>query len=228
MDRPPSSRRPVTGLLAVVTIAAAIASVVLVRAWLQWPAEAAVAAGAGGAAYASGHVSRDLDGRPVVWDEAPDVVRARPAATGGRLVAERQQLSVPLLSASVVDGLIVPPTLTDAFVIRDFGRVDDPGTGLVVVAMHSVRGGRGPGNALFQPGSGRRPNVSTGDRIEVNGTTYRVTAALIELRGNAATDSRVWADWRRRGNELALVTCLLDPHVPMARQDNLVVLARRA
>ncbi|CAN7344582.1 hypothetical protein LJR027_001820 [Terrabacter sp. LjRoot27] len=227
MSRQASSRLLVTRLVAVVTVAAAVASVVLVRAWLQQPDDTALAAGAGRTAYTGGHVTRDLDGTPVVWDAAPDVARAGALATGGRFVAPRQQVSVPLLSASVVGGVIVPPTLTDAYVIRDFGRLDDTTTGLVVVAMHSVRGGRGPGNALFEPGSGRTPHVSVGDRLAVDETDYRVTAVLIEPKGAAATDPRVWGRWRERGDELAVITCLLDPHVPMTRQDNLVVLARR-
>lgn len=219
-----------TGLVAVVTVAAAVVSLLLVRAWVAQPDEAAAAgsAASGSTASGGGPVTLDLDGRRVLWDAAPDVARARAEPTGGRFVAPRQRLSVPLLSASVVDDLIVPPTLTDAYVIRDYGRLDDRRSGLVVVAMHSVRGGRGPGNAFFEPGSGRTPSVAAGDPLVVDGTAYEVTEVRVARRGTAATDPRLWDRWRERGDELAVVTCLLDPHVPMTRQDNLVVLARRA
>lgn len=224
-DQPTLRSQPfVTGLVAAITVAAAVVSLLLVRAWMA-PSDEAVAAGS--ASSSGGHVTLDLDGRRVLWDEAPDLTRARAESTGGRFDAPRQRLSVPLLRASVVDNLIVPPTLTDAYVIRDYGRPGDRRSGLVVVAMHSVRGGRGPGNAFFEPGSARTLRVGPGDPLIVNGSNYEVTAVRVDERGTAATDLYLWDRWHERGDELAVITCLLDPRLPMTRQDNLVVLARR-
>ena len=55
---------------------------------------------------------------------------------------------MPLLSAQITDGIINPPTMTDAFVYREYGDPGVPGSGLVVVAMHAVRSGEAPGNAV--------------------------------------------------------------------------------
>ena len=214
-----------TVVIATVTLVAALASVVLLRDWLgrDTPPPGA-------------QVSRDLDGNRVVWQAAPELDQALVKPTGGRFVAARQKLSVPLLAASVVDGVITPPTFTDAFVMRDYGQVGDPSTGLVVVTMHSVRGGRGPGNAFIDPptdatddvSAGRHPLVFAGDPLAVDGVAYVVTSTAVETKGEAANDPRIWRDWRSHGDRLVVITCLLSPTVAMSKQDNLVVFAERA
>lgn len=212
-------------MIATVTLVAALTSGLLLRAGLDRDT-----------APPGAQVSNDLDGNRVVWEAAPDLERATVRPTGGRFVAPRQKLSVPLLSASVVDGVITPPTFTDAFVVRDYGRVDDSSTGLAVVTMHSVRGGRGPGNAFIDPpkdaaddaAAGRHPLVFAGDPLEVDGVAYVVSGTAIETKGEAADDPRIWRDWRSHGDRLVVITCLLSPTVSMNKQDNLVVFAERA
>lgn len=212
-------------VVATVTLLAALTSGLLLRAGLDRDT-----------APSSAQVGRDLDGNRVVWEAAPDLHRASVKPTGGRFVAPRQTLSVPLLSASVVDGIITPPTFTDAFLMRDYGRVDDASTGLVVVTMHSVRSGRGPGNYLIDPPTdaaddttaGRHPLIFAGDPLEVDGVAYVVTRTAVEAKGAAARDPRIWRDWRTRGDQLVVITCLLSPTVAMKNQDNLVVFAERA
>ncbi|WP_175442307.1 hypothetical protein [Humibacillus sp. DSM 29435] len=212
-------------VIATVTLVAAITSGLLLRAGLDRNTSPPGA-----------QVSRDLDGNRVVWQAAPELDRAKAKPTGGRFVASRQKLSVPLLAASVVDGVITPPTFTDAFVMRDYGQVGDPSTGLVVVTMHSVRGGRGPGNAFINPptdaaddaSAGRHPLVFAGDPLTVDGVAYVVTGTAIETKGEAARDPRIWRDRKSRGDQLVVITCLLSPAVTMSSQDNLIVFANRA
>ncbi|MBB2986499.1 hypothetical protein [Terracoccus luteus] len=177
-------------------------------------------------------VSRDLDGNRVEWEAEPDLGEADVTPTGGRFELPRLGLDVPMLATSVVDGVVTPPTFTDAFVVRQYGTVEDAGSGLVVVAVHAVRGGRGPGNALLDlpadPTAPSPPKVRAGDLLVADGVDYVVTAMATEPKGSAANDPRIWANWRSRGDELVVLTCLLSPSVPMSEQDNLVVFARRA
>jgi hypothetical protein len=139
-------------------------------------------------------------------------------------------LSVPLLSAVVVDGQINPPTLTDAYWYREFGDPARPGSGTVVVAMHAVRGGRGPGNALAEPAEGGRAEVlvSEGEQVRVGPARYRVSEVVVRSKDETRRDRRIWGTGDGAGPyDLAVITCLVDPGVPLAEQANLVVLAER-
>ncbi|WP_235734550.1 class F sortase [Nocardioides alcanivorans] len=191
----------------------------------------ALAVGLGWAHWRSGddtgdrYVTTDLDGREVVWDQRPDPQGAAVRSTGERFRAPRQDLSVPLESAVTVNGVINPPALTAAYWYRDFG--PPGGLATTVVAMHAVRGGRGPGNALLRldETSGQaQVLVERGDLLIVGASRYRVTRTLVASKRETARDRRIWDDDHE--GRLVVVTCLLDPDVPLETQENLVVLAR--
>lgn len=209
-----SPRRGVgTVLVAVTTLAAAVACVGLLLAWSR-------------SGEPVGRVVRDLAGNAVALD-APDREAARVRRTGERFEAPAQDLSVPLLSAVAVDGVINPPSLTEAFRYREYGDPGRPGSGTVVVAVHSVRGGAGPGNALVAPGAGGdggpAVRVAVGDPLVVAGVTYRVTGTQVLAKAEVAADASIW-----RGEDgLVVLTCFPDPAVPLAEQLNLVVRAER-
>lgn len=170
---------------------------------------------------------RDLDGNEVAL-AGVDAAASMVEETGDLLRVPDLDLSVPLLSAVVVDGVMNPPTLTDAYWYREFGDPDRAGSGTVVVAMHAVRGGRGPGNALVEPGGGGRAEVriARGDLVAVGDARYRVRHVSVLSKAATASDARIWSPGRGR-DRLALVTCLVDTSVPLAEQDNLVVMAER-
>lgn len=169
----------------------------------------------------------DLDGRAVVLDPAPDPAAADPRPLPGRFVAPAVGLDVPLAAMRAVDGVINPPTATDAFLLDGFGTPGEPGTGLVVAAMHAVRGGNAPGNALAAVGPhGSVPVVAVGDRIVVAGVTYAVTGTRVLDKAAAATDPAVWADAAARDGELVVLTCLPRSGQRGAATENLVVHAR--
>ncbi len=177
----------------------------------------------------------DLDGNRVVLDDAPDVQAADPVPLpegpggAGRLVAPAQGLDVPLVAANVVDGVINPPTLTDAFLVRGFGRPGEPGSGLVVVAMHAVRGGSAPGNAFFDLRADASPlTVADGDVVHVDGVAFTVTGSSVLSKQDTATSAEVWGDPAGRDGELVLVTCLQRSGATGSASENLVVFARRA
>ncbi|MER7604461.1 hypothetical protein [Nocardioides sp. NPDC127503] len=209
-------RRPVlsTPVLVGLTVVALVAAVGFGVAYVvQRQTEAAGA-----------YVSRDLDGNRVRWPAPPDVAGSEVRWTGERFRAPRQSLSVPLLDAEVTAGVINPPTLTDAYDYRDAGA---PGTaGNRVIAMHAVRDGRGPGNAFVDLGPGSLPEalVRRGDVLVVGDERYRVTQTIIEPKQVAAKDPRIWQD----EHALVVITCLVDPRVPLEDQQNLVLLARHA
>lgn len=184
-----------------------------------------------------GYTSRDLDGNTVVWDRAPDVAGSRVRPTGLRFRAPVQGLSVPLESAVVTGGVINPPSLTSAFLMRDFGRPGVPRSGQVVVALHSVHDGRGPGNSFFDmdaPAGVDPVLVKVGDPLLVGPVRYLVTRTLVESKSAAAADPRLWADWSSRRGALLVVTCLQrGPGTSgtagtAATAENLVILARSA
>ncbi len=171
----------------------------------------------------------DLDGNPVVLEDPPDAQAADPVPTGGRFIAPAQDLDVPLSEMSVVDNVINPPTLTDAFLVRGFGSPHVPGTGLVVVAMHAVRGGNAPGNAFFDMGATASPvTVAAGDPLEVDGVRYVVTGTQVLGKAAASTSDEIWADPAAREGELLVLTCLQRASETGSARDNLVVFATRS
>jgi hypothetical protein len=170
----------------------------------------------------------DLDGNHVVLDDPPDVQAADPVPTGGRFVAPRQGLDVPLARMNVVRNVINPPTLTDAFLVRGYGSPHEPGSGLVVVAMHAVRGGNAPGNAFFAMGpTSSHVTVTPGDPLQVDGITYVVTSSEVLDKAAASASDAVWANPAGRDGELVVLTCLQRATEHGAAQDNLVILAKR-
>ncbi|QAY69120.1 class F sortase [Xylanimonas protaetiae] len=176
----------------------------------------------------------DLSGNRVVLDDVPDVAAADPVALpeegsdgAGRFVAPRQGLDVPLVAMNVVDGVINPPTLTDAFLVRGHGTPQEPGSGLVVLAMHAVRGGNAPGNAFFAMEAAESPvTVEVGDVLLVDGVAYTVTGHRVMSKDDAASSAEVWGDPAGRDGELVLITCLQRQGESGSATDNLVVFAR--
>ncbi|HQR27399.1 MAG TPA: hypothetical protein PLP61_10210 [Nocardioides sp.] len=208
--------------LAVLAVLAAVAAAVLTWAFLAARDQP------------EGYTSRDLDGNTVVWDRAPDVAGSRVRPTGLRFRAPVQGLSVPLESAVVTGGVINPPSLTSAFLMRDFGRPGVPRSGQVVVALHSVHDGRGPGNAFFDmtaPEGVDPVLVSVGDPLLVGPARYRVTRTLVEAKSAAAADPRLWDGWASRRGSLLVLTCLQrssGSSGSSGTSENLVILAQSA
>lgn len=173
-------------------------------------------------------VSRDLEGRRVVWDIPPDLEQARAVPSGGTFDAPEQGLSVPLVEVSLAGGVINPPTMLDAFRYREFGDPHDVGTGLVVVAMHAVRDGRAPGNYLATAGSGvPQFLVEPGDPLVVDGVAYTVTEIFVASKDDVAADERLWGEDAGRHHDLAVISCLQHSGVVGWAVENVVVLAER-
>jgi len=172
---------------------------------------------------------RDLDGRSVVLDEAPEVVGADVSATGGRFVVPARGVDVPLLAMTVTRGVLNPPTLTDAFVLRDADRVTAAGTRPLVVAMHAVRDGRAPGNAFFESGA-REPAVlvAAGDELLVDGVRYLVERTEVLGKAEAARSAEIWGALADGADRLVVVTCLQRAATSGPAAENLVIHAVRA
>ncbi|KYH43415.1 class F sortase [Branchiibius sp. NY16-3462-2] len=171
----------------------------------------------------------DMNGAIVVPDDPPDVQGAQVRSTGKRFVAPDQGLDVPLDSMDVTGGVINPPSFATAFLIRQYGQPDDPASGLSVVTMHAVYGGRSPGNYLFSMApDDSHAVIRAGDPVLVAGVGYTVTSTMV-IDKVAATDSqRMWGRWKERGNELMIITCLQRAgQGSVHAADNLVVFARR-
>ncbi|AQP47719.1 hypothetical protein BW730_09680 [Tessaracoccus aquimaris] len=197
-----------------VSVAAATVAVLLGWRWLTWTPSVAPDAPV------------DLAGRQVPVD-LPSDEDVSALDTGGFFEAPVQGLRVPLRSALTAGGVINPPSLTEAYLYRDFGDPGDPASGTVVAAMHSVRGGHGPGNALAdREGSAEAPSVriSPGDPLLLGAARYVVTQVEIQAKAATSDDARIWSEG---SSDLVVLTCLIDPRVPLADQPNLIVFADR-
>lgn len=217
-------RRWVTGLLVLVVLAAGgAASWFLIRfADERTELEQRVAAG-------EVFVSRDLDGREVLWDVPPDVEESDPVPSGGTFEAPGEELVVPLLEVSLAGGVINPPTMQDAFRYREYGDPHDPASGPVVVAVHAVRDGRAPGNHLASVRDGApQVLVDAGDPLVVDGVDFTVTDTFVASKDEVAADPRLWGPDAGHEHDLVVITCLQRPGTVGRAAENVVVLAERA
>ncbi|MGE9350280.1 hypothetical protein ACQP60_12505 [Isoptericola variabilis] len=172
---------------------------------------------------------RDLDGRCVRLDARPDVAHADLRPTGGRFEAPAQGLDVPLTSMSAAGGVLDPPSLTEAFEVRDPDRTRAEGTRPRIVAVHAVRGGRAPGNAFFEPAAhAPAVAVSPGDELRVDGDTYLVESTEVLSKADAAASPDVWGHRPGGEDRLVVLTCVQRAGSTGPARDNLVIQAVRA
>lgn len=170
----------------------------------------------------------DLDGRPVELESPVDDAAADVGETDGRVAAPRQGLDVPLRTMAVTGGLLTPPTLTDAYLLRGHGEPALPGSGTTIVAMHAVAGGRAPGNAFVETtGTGPVVTVHPGDPLVVDGVAYTVTSTEVLDKRAATTAPDIWGPAGDGPDRLVVLTCLQRAGSSTAAE-NLVVHAVRA
>ncbi|MFE6970450.1 hypothetical protein [Isoptericola sp. NPDC057653] len=213
----PRDRRPAGAVRRADTRAALVAVVLVCLAGASWLVRSAVVGDPG--------ALTDMDGRQVVLEHAPDATGAQAAPTGGHFVAPEQGLDVPLLAMTVTGQVVNPPSLVDAYLLRGYGSPTDPGSGLVVVAMHAVRDGHAPGNAFVDPDEGAQVSLDAGDPLVVDGVAYAVDG--VEVLGKDRAAQSLWDDAPARDGELLVLTCLQRPGTAGAAAENLVVHATR-
>lgn len=191
-------------------------------------AAAAVTAGVAGllGAFTPADAPRDLRGNPVqVEADATPRPEASAVASGqGRFVAASVGLDVPLGALDPVDGVVVPSGYRSAYLVRNAGvPLRRASTGTVYVAMHALRNGYGPGNALFD-GSTAAARIEKGAPIVVGGVRYVVTGSKAVPRGELAARSWIWA---AKPGRLVVITCL-ERSGGRGAVDNLVIEAQEA
>ena len=173
------------------------------------------------------HIALDMDGRRVALDTRPDPAGADVQATGGRFHAPGQGLDVPLLEMSASGGVLNPPTLTDAFILRDPDRTTADGVRPRIIVMHAVHGGRAPGNALITTGgTATKVLVGAGDQLWVDGVEYVVESTDILSKPAAASSSDIWGYHEDGADRITVITCRPDNRAAHATH-NLVVHAVR-
>jgi hypothetical protein len=137
---------------------------------------------------------------------AADISDMNVKSLDGDLVVESVGLAMPLSEMSVVGGVINPPELDQAYVVRDYAQPGDT-EHMSVIALHSISSEDIPGNRLIDVDSAAA-TVSPGDSIVVQGHEYEVTSAYTQDKESASLDNALWED---RGGKLLLFTCLQLP-----------------
>ncbi|MCL6424394.1 class F sortase [Brachybacterium sp. JHP9] len=178
-----------------------------------WPQEVASPSGSSPATYDPSAGRETLsDGRQVVledpisqeqvdqMDVQPSGLRMEVPAAG--IFAEMRSMHSYLGEDGVK--ILNPPTSEHPYWVRDWADPVD-GTGMVVVATHSVRGlPEIPGSRLIDIDAGRS-TLSPGDVILIGDRRFEVTVVHEELKGDLAGDQEIWADIP---GKLLIVTCL--------------------
>lgn len=175
-------------------------------------------------------VLEDMNGEPIQLEDTIDP-RAKISNHTGKLVIESLNLEVPLKGLEVPpESVIVPPTLTDAFVITNYGNLQEKTSGAVFITMHAVVGGRAPGNYLFDTSTDPSTVlIAEGDTVLADNQTYRVTKVSSMTKAEASKSTEVWGNREVRDGELVIITCLQQPgNSPNQHaRDNLVVFAEQ-
>ncbi len=168
----------------------------------------------------------DMDGRRVSLDADPATTSTDVRATGGRFQAPSRGVDVPLLEMTAVGGVLNPPTLTDAFLVRDPERTSGDRTRPRVVVVHAVRGGRAPGNALLSP-EGDAPGVRAGEELWLDGVRYTVADTAVLPTSDVALSPAIWERQRDGAGRLVVITCVTGGARDGPASHNLVVHAVR-
>lgn len=139
------------------------------------------------------------------------VAHMNPASSAHRFRVPSLGVDVALkeMNTYTEDGqrVINPPTMEDAYVVRDWAQVDDAPQGMMVLAMHSAR----PlptiaGSRLIDVDSGTS-RVKVGEKIEVDSLVYEVTGVSVQDK-KTVPQSGVWKD---EPGKLLVFTCLQRP-----------------
>lgn len=133
-----------------------------------------------------------------------DVAAMAPEPLEGDLVVESVGLSVGMDEMSEVAGVINPPGLERAYMLRDHATPDTPEAGTTFIAIHSVRGAPLPGNKLINVEAASSA-VHPGDSIVVQGRSYTVTDAFTEDKTTVGSHDSVWEE---KTGRLVIFTCL--------------------
>lgn len=168
----------------------------------------------------------DMDGRRVTLDADPAAGSTDVRATGGRFQAPSRGVDVPLLEMTAVGGVLNPPTLTDAFLVRDPERTSGDRARPRVVVVHAVRGGRAPGNALLSP-EGDAPGVRAGEELRLDGLRYTVSDTEVLPQSDVARSPAIWERQQDGAGRLVVITCVTGGARTGPASHNLVVHAVR-
>lgn len=152
----------------------------------------------------------EIDGQRIRMEDPPSEeeisrmdVRSHPAD----LVVESVGLRAQMRSMREVGGVINPPGLAHAYLLRGYGTPEDPELGTIYIAMHSVQGATLPGNKLIDVAQARSA-VVPGDRITVADRQFAVTEAFTIGKSEISTRTDIWESTPGR---LVLLTCLQRP-----------------
>lgn len=155
----------------------------------------------------------DLEGNNVQLEDMPNESEVKEMdikPVSGDLKIQSVGLGVGLSEMSTYKdkttglGVINPPGLTSAYLVRGYGDVEDSESGTTYIAMHSVAGGSSPGNKVIDIQAGKI-KVQEGDEIEVKGHDFTVTDAYLNSKSETPNDKDLW---KQEDGKLVIITCL--------------------
>lgn len=179
--------------------------------WLVGALTLAILAGAGLAIYQGlAPDEPDPDNVPVesIRLESPpsedDIQKMDPQPLEGDMIVPSVSMSADLQSMSEVNGVINPPGLESAYMLRGHGSPGQPNSGTTFIAIHSVQGANLPGNKLIDVDAARSA-LDTGDAIEILGHKYRVTNSHTVDKTDIGSQEGLWDEV---DGKLVVLTCL--------------------
>jgi sortase (surface protein transpeptidase) len=127
---------------------------------------------------------------------------------------------------------ISPPDVKSVYLLSEYGNPFIKKAGLSVFITHSVLGGAGAGNFLYDDNL-QKEKVNIGDKILLTSKTsntkkeYKIIDTKIYKRDDLQKNSQVWSQWRNWKNQLVLITCWNRPNTNWSQSDNYIIYAKK-
>ncbi|MDR3128144.1 MAG: sortase [Bifidobacteriaceae bacterium] len=128
--------------------------------------------------------------------------------------------------------IINPPSVKKVYLLNNFGNPFINNKGLGIFLAHSVAGGFGIGNYLYNEKL-QTPLVKKGDKIWLTTQnnqilkTFKITKAQIFSKEQLQNNSQIWHNWKNRIDEIILVTCWNKPEQIWSNSDNFVIFGKQ-
>ncbi|MDR3152413.1 MAG: hypothetical protein LBT85_03020 [Bifidobacteriaceae bacterium] len=125
---------------------------------------------------------------------------------------------------------ISPPSAKIAYFLKNYGNPFVDNTGLGIFLAHSVAGGFGAGNYLYDEKK-QISKVRIGDKINIVDNKNIVVKQFIIndfrifKKSELSKNTDIWANWWKKNNQMVFITCWNRPNQDWFNSDNFVIYA---
>ncbi|MDR3116838.1 MAG: hypothetical protein LBT91_03305 [Bifidobacteriaceae bacterium] len=143
------------------------------------------------------------------------------------------KINLPILNSQSFPNFISPPSVKFAYFLANYGNPFVDNTGLSVFLGHSVAGGFGVGNYLYDEKS-QTSKVKIGDKINIANNKnkiikqFKISDLKIFSKQELSNNVDIWANWWQKNNQIVFITCWNSSQRNWFDSDNFVIYAYKS